>query len=167
MVVILSHDYDVGTDDLLDYIAGVEFTTQDDIATDFHTSVKTIQRKMKKMKDSGELIVHRYADNNFIYMIGSDATRRWNKYEAYHIAKYRFYEGIDKIEQWHLELSDDEIAVMMEDLPLFDSEAKTAQQDNGHLSRFAGYGFNETIELSPHDKIVVENNIDQLIRESK
>jgi len=59
------------------------------IAKDLGVSTKTIKRAVKTLKDQGKLIVHRYKDNNFVYMLGEDATRDWNAYEAIEIYKHR------------------------------------------------------------------------------
>ena len=115
MNVILSLKHKKGTNETLDYIAVVEFETQDDIAKGFGISIKALEKRIAKLKKDGLLVVYRYTDNNFIYMVGDDAKSNWNKHEAIEIAKYRKYPDI-----LQSGLSDEEAKEVASDLPLFD-----------------------------------------------
>lgn len=125
MIIVLKWKYNSRKDMLLDYMVNHDFDTQEDIAKGMGISKKTIQRNVSKLKNDGLLIIHRYKDNNFIYMVGDDAEKNWNKYEAYHIAKYRMYDSVVQ------EVRDEEVEELLGDLPLFDSEKKELSEDMG------------------------------------
>ena len=89
MIIVLNWKYEMSGDETLDYIASVKFNDQKQIADDLNISMSGLKKRIKRLRDNGSLIVHRYAGNNFIYMVGNDAKMKWNKYDAYHIALHR------------------------------------------------------------------------------
>ena len=91
---VLREGYVIGSDKMLDYIAGVEFDTIDDIAQDFSVSSRTIGRRLASLRKDNKLVVHRYAGNEFIYMLGDDAVMNWDKYEALAIYEHRHKDDV-------------------------------------------------------------------------
>ena len=60
MIIVLKHQYEYGSDDILDYIASVEFESQKQMADDLSMSLATLKRRIQKLKDNGPLIINRY-----------------------------------------------------------------------------------------------------------
>ena len=89
MVGVLNWRYNYGSDKVLDAINSKNFVSRSDLADFLGMNIKTLGRRIKSLKEDGKLIVHRYAENNFIYMIGEDAEFGWNAYEAKEILGYR------------------------------------------------------------------------------
>jgi len=89
MIGVLNWKYVCSDDLVLNAINSKNFISRNNLADILGMNVKTLGRKIKALKDSGKLIIHRYADNNFIYMIGEDADFGWNAYEAKEIIAFR------------------------------------------------------------------------------
>ena len=155
----------MGTDELLDALCTCDYDTQSDIASKFNVSTKTIGRRISKLKEDGLLIVHRYQDNNFIFMIGSDAENNWNKHDAYETARYR--KCIQDVPRDDIDsLSDDDMKSLLDEYPLFKNELQDAYIDNGYYSKDAGKNFNvdtssisQSLELTIEDKEWLDINI--------
>ena len=120
--IVLNWKYEETGDRVLDYIASVEFDSRDNIAEDLGMSIKTVGRHIARLKEEGLLVVLRYENNNFIYMVGNDAKMNWDKYQARHIAIHRMYDfDLD-------EVSEEE----SRELPLFKNEIEDANEDDGY-----------------------------------
>ena len=92
MILILNWGYEIGTDELLDVLKKhPKVDNVGYIADLVSISKSTLNRRLKKLKDDGLLVVYRYSNNNFVWMIGLDAESKYNGYEAMQIAKYRRY----------------------------------------------------------------------------
>ena len=89
MIYKLAWKYDVGTDDLLDIIYSVDFSSQEDLANILGCSIVTIKRRIKKLKDSRLLWITRDVEKNIYYMLGTDAEKRWTWRECKDILEYR------------------------------------------------------------------------------
>lgn len=99
MIIVLDWKYEVGTDNMLDILHQFKvFDSLDDVVIEADISRSAVEKKLKKLRDKGLLISHRYKDNNFIWMIGKDAENKWNKWEAHQIAVHRQYPNLTEEE---------------------------------------------------------------------
>lgn len=89
MVYKLTWNYDIGTDDLLDLIYEVEFADQNDLANIMNVSVRTIERKIRLLKNDRLLWIVRDSRKNMYYLLGDDAEKRWSSMECVEILAYR------------------------------------------------------------------------------
>lgn len=89
MVKKLAWKYKVGTDDLLDIIYSVDFNNQDDLANILGVSKRTLESRIKKLKDNKMLWITRDIEKNIYYMLGTDAEKRWTWRECKDIIEYR------------------------------------------------------------------------------
>ena len=99
MIFVLNHNRVFKNETLQVMNCNVEFNTQDDIARLLGISISGLKKRIRKLKRDGMLKIHRYRNNNFIYLIGGDAFMDWDAKEARHIAihrKHKFEEDIDE-----------------------------------------------------------------------
>ncbi len=137
MVLVLGWNYKVGTDELLDKVIKYSrFNNLVELANGTGLALATLNRKLKRLKNNGLLVSHRYKDNNIIWCIGKDV--KYNAWEAYQIAKYRLFVnmGGDTVELD--DATDEERENMLIDIPVFDSEKEEAMSD-------AGYGYMQKV----------------------
>ena len=157
MSIVLNWNYTSSNNELLDYIANTSFNSQSDIANHFKVSVKTIQRRINKLKKDMLLIIHRFQGNNLIYMVGDDVTNGWSKHDAYHIAKYRMHK--DKF----IGVDEDAQEELMEDLPLFKTEKEELGEDMGwDRDKLRTFNPAPTLEVSDNDAISIDFMINNL-----
>jgi len=89
MTDVLNWKYERCNDIVLKAINSKNFNSRSDLADFLGMNIKTLGRRIRLLKESGKLVIHRYMDNNFIYMIGKDAEFGWNAYEAKEILAFR------------------------------------------------------------------------------
>ena len=133
MVLVLQWGYEKGTDELLDKL--MIHTTFNNLVSLSHSldiSIATMNRKIKKLKDDGLLVSHRYRDNNFIWMIGLDALRNYGAWDAYQIAKFRKYVSYGGDEHEFDDYSAEEQENALEGIPIFGSDKDEALEDAGY-----------------------------------
>ena len=132
MIHILSWKYDIGTDDFLDKVGGIDWENQKEISRELNINLKTLSRMISRLKEENKLVVYRYKDNNFIWCIGEDAKNLQNGYEALATARYRGYLDIGGNERDFIDTSAEEQENMLQDIAIFTSEKKEAAEDAGY-----------------------------------
>ena len=86
---VLSWNYVVGSDALLDLINSREFIDQDDLAEACGMSVRSVERKVAVLKKAGLLEVVRTKERDVYYLIGEDVGKKYNSFEVKEIFSYR------------------------------------------------------------------------------
>ena len=166
MNIILNWKYESIGNDVLDYIASVDFDSQDMIARDLGINPKTLRRRIAKLKEDGSLVIYRYENNNFIYCIGDDAKRGWNSYQCMEIAKHRKLEllcmahGVD-MDEWE----DDDMVYALEEVVLFEDEEEKLSKDMGYSDndRYPTSGYAQALEFSRAESKELNSTIDGLV----
>lgn len=131
MILVLGWDYEEGTDDLLDILyEHKELDNLLHLSNGSGLSMATMNRRLKKLKEQGLLVSHKYKNNNMIWLIGKDAEENWSPYESIEIAKYRRYKSFggntDELDNCSAEERDN----MLIDIPVFTSDKLDLIEDN-------------------------------------
>jgi hypothetical protein len=88
-MVVLNWKYKIGSDKVLDAINTGSFNDLEELSKIIGISLSGLKKRISKLKKDGLLVIHRYQNNNFIYMIGDDVKNNWSKSDAVHIAIHR------------------------------------------------------------------------------
>jgi len=156
MIKIMKHRYLNKTHDLTDIISDYDYIENIEVfAKENDMSTAGLGRNIRRLKDLGLLVSHRYPNNNMIWAIGDDID--YNSWECYQIAKYRAFAdaggNTDELDK----ANDDEQENMLIDIPVFVNEKREAFEDNGYAYLEKSKKIiNAGIEVSEEFKIEVD-----------
>ncbi len=156
MIVILSWKYN-DDDIVLDAIkANSRLENINELAVKLGVSIATLNRKLRILKKEGKLVSHRYKNNNLIWCIGGDVD--YNAWEAYQIAKYRYYVDMGGDTEELDNATVEEQENMLIDIPVFDSEKEEAQTDAGYayMQKFKKLMKNKNVKITQELKDYVD-----------
>ena len=159
MTVILKWNYVYGSDFTLDAIAMNDAGSVDDLAVVLGLSKRTTERRLSSLKKSGRLVIHRYADNNFIWMIGDDASKCWSAHDAYEIAVHR--DALKRgfmTEELVSDLSEEDLSEMYGEYRLFEITSPVVDKPEFvHMPSGA-----QSLMFTEFEKTEIEDAIDKL-----
>ena len=123
MILILNWGYQEGADPLLDLLqAHPTIDNLIHLSNGSGLNLRTLNRRLKKLREEGLLITYRYRHNNFIWMIGSDAEEKYSSYDALQIARYRRYISFGADQEEFDTYTSEEKENILNDVGVFPSE---------------------------------------------
>lgn len=153
MIHILSWNYRETTNPLLDMIVDIDYEDQKEMALAVGVNLRTLQRKIEKLKDDGDLVVFRFKNNNTIWCIGDDVNNIHDGYEALATARYRKFISIGGNERDFFDCSAQEQENMLVDIPVFTSDMEEAAEDLGYEYLRENHTLNRAKSLPVDDEL--------------
>ncbi len=133
MIVVLNWKFEAGNDKLLNEIGSSDSVDNlRKLGEEMGISKSMLQRKIRKLKDDGLLVAHRYRNNNMIWMVGVDAEKDYGAWEALQIAKFRKYVSYGGDEHEFDDYSAEEQENALEGIPIFGMDKDEAMEDAGY-----------------------------------
>ena len=133
MIKVLSWNYEIGTDDLIDVLFRLGRLDSIDDLVGYGMTKSRLNRIIVKLKKDGLLSSFRYSGNNFIWCIGDDVENLVNAHDAIATARYRNMINAGGDPEWFVDATAEEQENMLLDVPVFDSDKKDYSEDMGFV----------------------------------